>query len=591
MQDIREYLKENILIFDGAMGTYFASLHEDIHINVELANMEYPDRIREIHKNYISCGAKAIRTNTFAIDIENLSGDRSLQREIIQAGFRLAKESAEEDAYVFADIGPVSGQRAEDIFEEYKKIVDEFLSLGAKHFIFETQSIWMGISEIAAYIKARVEDAFIIASFAVMPDGYTKEGEFIKDLYDKASSDSNIDIFGLNCVSGATHILHLLKKLPISEDISIMPNAGYPHVRNNRTYYNTSGEYFAKQMQEIADRGVRILGGCCGTTPEHISQLAGISIPTVKEAINKMVYKKAKAETEYRNRFYEKLISGKKVIAVELDSPKDYNIKSFMTGAKALKEAGADILTIADCPIARARMDSCLLGAKVRRELDMDILPHMTGRDRNINAIKALLLGIYAEGISNVLTITGDPIPSASRDEVRSVYQFNSIKFASYIRSLNEEVFEEPMRNYAALNVNSKNFKSELMKAKAKEEGGVTAFLTQPVMTAEAISNLRWAREELKAKILGGIIPIVSEKNARYMENEVNGIHISEDMIERYVGLEREEAEELAVEICKDIAYKIKDDIDGYYLITPFHRISLMQRIIKAIQEIEGIEV
>ena len=213
---------------------------------------------------------------------------------------------------------------------------------------------------------------------------------------------------------------------------------------------------------------------------------------------------------------------------------------AYLEGARRLQAAGADLLTIADCPIARARMDSSLVACRVHRELGMNVLPHMTCRDRNLNATKALLLGLYAEGVREVLAITGDPIPTAERDEVKNVYQFNSRKLAQYIVSLAGEGREmpAPITVFGALNLNARNFEVELRRAAEKLENGMSGFLTQPVLSAQAVENLKKARETLgeRAKILAGILPVVSQRNAIFMENEVNGIHVDDAIIQRFEG-------------------------------------------------------
>lgn len=267
---------------------------------------------------------------------------------------------------------------------------------------------------------------------------------------------------------------------------------------------------------------------------------------------------------------------------MELDSPADADVVKFMKGAWELKGAGADIITIADCPIARARMDSSLLACKIRRELSMDALPHMTCRDRNLNATKALLFGLYAEGVRNILLITGDPIPTAERDEVKSVYQFNSRKLAAFVTSLAKKSLPGPFHLFGALNVNARNFDVQLRLAKEKAEKGMVGFLTQPVLTPRAFENLKRAREELDAYLLGGVIPVVSERNARFMDSEINGINVDPAITEQYVGKNRAEAEELAVEISSEIMRRISPYVDGYYLMTPFGRTGLIARIIEA---------
>jgi homocysteine S-methyltransferase len=289
------------------------------------------------------------------------------------------------------------------------------------------------------------------------------------------------------------------------------------------------------------------------------------------------------------NPFWEKLQDpARKPIAVELDPPEAADLTKFMAGARELQANGADIITIADCPIARARMDSSILACKIRRELDMPALPHMTCRDRNLNATKALLLGLSAEEVHNVLVVTGDPIPTASRDEVKSVYNFNSRLLARYITTLNETVLTTPFQVFGALNLNAVNFGVQLRLAKEKVENGVCGFLTQPVLTQKALDNLKLAHQELDAKILGGIIPVVSQRNANFMNSEVSGITVDESIIRLYEGLDRAAGEDLAVKISTAVAKEMADYVDGFYLMTPFGRTGLMARIMAAIRQ-EGL--
>ena len=289
------------------------------------------------------------------------------------------------------------------------------------------------------------------------------------------------------------------------------------------------------------------------------------------------------------SRFLEKLRSakangGKHVIAVELDPPAEPDIRSFMEGAKFLSEKNVDVVTIADCPVARVRADSSLLAAKLRRELGIDAIPHMTCRDRNINATKALLLGLGIEGVENVLIVTGDPIPSANRDEIKGVFSFNSTVLAKYVKQLGMQTGKH-FGVGGALNVNAPNFTAELKKAQRKADSGIDFFFTQPVFTDRAKENLAKARETLDSFILGGIIPIVSYRNAKFMQNEMSGIDIPDELADRYIDLDREAAQSLAVEISVETAKAIKDLCDGFYLITPFGRVGIIGEIIDKISE------
>ena len=283
----------------------------------------------------------------------------------------------------------------------------------------------------------------------------------------------------------------------------------------------------------------------------------------------------------------KKLQRKEKVICVEFDPPMDCRIERFMNDAEYLKEQGIDAITIADCPIARAWVDSSLLACKLHRELGIDVIPHMTCRDRNINATKALLFGLNIEDIYNVLVVTGDPIPAADRQEVKGVFSFNSQLLAGYIRDLNETTFPHPFLIFGALNVNAANFKQELLKAKQKIQQGVQAFLTQPIHSAKGLQNLQQAHRELDAWILGGVMPIVSYRNALYMKNEIAGIEVDDAILSRYEHKNREEAAVLAVTIAKATIDEMVSFVDGFYLITPFHRVEIMQQIIAHIQQMD----
>ena len=587
-KDIREYLKSNILLFDGAMGTYLTSKDRTYRNAPEAANIEKPELIRDIHTEYLQAGSMAITTNTFGANRQNFPDDCD---EIIEKGYRLAEEAASKyNAFVFADIGPMdigAIELPEDVDEsehEYIRIAGRFLEMGASNFLFETQSIPDGIPEAAKFIKEKNPEAFIIASFAVLPDGFTRDGVFASQLAEIVGSCPYIDALGLNCIQDAVHMKEMASRLELNgKYLSLMPNAGYPTVLSHRVFYEGDPAFYAQSVADMANVGARILGGCCGTTPLHIKMISKC-LPRATGTENKKTVTADETADTVTSHFWQKLTSGGKPIAVELDPPENASLTKFMAGATKLRDAGVDILTIADCPIARARMDSSLLACKVRRELELDVIPHMTCRDRNLNATKALLLGLYAESVRNVLLVTGDPIPTAERDEVKSVYQFNSRKLAAFVSELGRQTLPGGFHIFGALNVNARNFDVQLKLAKEKVSKGMVGFLTQPVLTDTAVQNLRRAKEELDAYILGGLIPIISERNARFMDSEVNGISVSPEIIKQYEGKDRAQSEDLAVEITTKIAKEIEPYVDGYYIVTPFNRTSLIERILNELR-------
>ena len=264
--------------------------------------------------------------------------------------------------------------------------------------------------------------------------------------------------------------------------------------------------------------------------------------------------------------------------AVELDSPEGPDITKFLSGAAELLEAGAGIVTVADCPVARPRMDAALCACLLRERLGAEVLPHMTCRDRNRNAIQAQLLGLHAAGVRGLLLVTGDPVPLPLRQEVKSVYNFNSRSLIAFAAALNREL-PEPFHLCAALDVNARDFAVELRLAREKERCGAACFFTQPVLTSEALENLRQARRELSGRIAGGIIPIVSQRNALFMDREISGISVDGRIVRLYEGADRQRGEELALTVSAAVAAEIAPYIDGYYLMTPFGRSGLMARL------------
>ena len=585
MNDIREFLSRRPLLFDGGMGTYYKAAPG---IECERANQTDPAGVQAVHREYLEAGADAIKTNTFGLP-RMAAAHTPGWESLAEAGWKLAEAAAAPaGAFVFADLGPAPETEALPAAQVYTAVAEQFRKLGAKNFLFETLSSDAGILEAVRTLKAAEPDAFVLVSFAVLPDGYTREGLYCKDLVRRMSESGCVDAVGLNCVSAPGAMRTLARSLSSALPLSVMPNAGYPVVTRTQVRYQGKPDYFAQELSGLAADGVvRILGGCCGTTPAHIAALRAALDALPETAAPARAKEFSTPETkpvENEDAFLCKLNAGKKVIAIELDSPRNADLTAYLEGARKLQAAGADLLTIADCPIAQARMDSSLVACRVHRELGMCTLPHMTCRDRNLNATKALLLGLYAEGVREVLAITGDPIPTAERDEVKNVYQFNSRKLAQYIVSLAGEGREMPsaMTVFGALNLNARNFEVELRRAGEKLEHGMSGFLTQPVLSGQAVEHLRHAREVLgsRARILAGIMPVVSQRNAIFMENEINGIHVEEDIIRQFAGLDRAQGEELGLAISLKMAREALPYVDGFYLMTPFNRVALMERLI-----------
>jgi len=272
----------------------------------------------------------------------------------------------------------------------------------------------------------------------------------------------------------------------------------------------------------------------------------------------------------------------KKYLALEIDPPANTDIRFFMESAAKMQSLGVDAITIADNPFARARADSAIIACKLSRETGMRVIPHLTCRDRNFNSLKSAMLGLSIEGIDTVLAVTGDPVKEEDRLRIRSLAGFNSLDLARTISEWNQTDFTVPFTIGGALNVNARNFAAELERAILKTEAGVSIFFTQPVIGDEAAQNMQRARDALpiETKLLGGILPVVSHKNALFMNENLNGITVSKEITELYRDAPKDRADCLAVSVSLNIMEKLSPCVDGYYLITPFKRIDIMESIV-----------
>ncbi|MGI6113858.1 MAG: bifunctional homocysteine S-methyltransferase/methylenetetrahydrofolate reductase [Mahellales bacterium] len=594
---ISDYLKDQVLIMDGAMGTYYSQVTNRYDVLPEFANIDKPEIIEEIHRQYISAGARLIRTNTFSANSIVLNIPKPQVKDIITAGVRIAnKAAANKDVFVGASIGPVPERidnidaSPQSVLEEYRFISDVLLDSGVKIFIFETFNDFTYLKEVAKYIKQKDDTVFISAQFATTPEGFTRKGISNELVISEAENCKDIDAYGFNCGVGPTHLYNLLKKTDLGSGIIVAaPNSGYPEIVHERTVYIQNPDYFAERMQEISRLGVKILGGCCGTTPAHIQKMSQLikPCPKIKTVKSKPVKKLVAVRTRPQpHGFMEKLKSDEFVIAVELDPPFNTQCDKIIEGARMCKENGVDIITIADSPMGRARMDPIMLGARIKREVGIEVMPHICCRDRNLNALKAGLLAGYIENIRNILAVTGDPVAAADRDEIKPVFNFNSLKLMEFITTMNNEVFsEDPVNIGGALNLNVPNPKVQVARARKKAEKGAAFFLTQPIFDDRVIDLLPQIIKHEGIKVLGGIMPLVSYRNALFLNNEVAGINIPDSIVKGFdKNMTREEGETLGIEIALSIADKIKEYVHGFYFITPFNRVEMIMKIINKIR-------
>ena len=595
---IREYLQEKKLITDGSFGTYYGDKYETQQMP-ELCNFDQADfgKVVEIHREYIKAGAHLIRTNTFATNSVMLDMEFDKVQENIKNAVNCAKEAvADAEVFIAGDIGPIPSDLCldpQEVEEEYYKIAKTFVEKGISILTFETFPDIDSIVPAIKRIKAE-NDVFVMVQFSINQYGYTKAGIRARKLFLVASQIDEIDAVGLNCGVGPGHMEQIMSDL--LEDWDVMeklkgkyivslPNAGYPERIRNHITFAKHPDYFVSKLDELEKKGIEILGGCCGTTPDFIKLLSDkIDISQKPRIQVDKVDDDEKAEPENKAFFVDKLGTGEKIIAVELAPPANTNDANVLKGAHMLKELGVDVLTFPDSPSGRTRVDSVLMAEKVHRATGMCVMPHICCRDKNAIAMRSVFLGAHINDIHNFLIITGDPVPSVSRSSVKAVFNFDAVGLMNIARDMNDENFKEcPLVYGGAINQGRRNIEVEIGRVKRKMEAGAQFFLTQPVFTTEDADRLRRFKEETGARILCGIMPLISRKNASFMKNEIAGVNVTDEIIERYPeNATREEGEAVGIEIAKEIIAYTEDFVDGYYFSFPFNRVYMLEKILNS---------
>lgn len=618
-KDITDYLENHVLLMDGAMGTYYNQLYP-YEKEAEEANLLKGDQITAIHKEYIKAGANMIRTNTFAVNHEWFPKQEQMQLQIQaavdnarKAVRELSKEEypvegeqsfdPEHDIIIGASIGPIRQDEQfseEQVMEEYIRIIHIFLEADIHTFVLETFAEIDVLTGVAKEIKKRDEKAFIIGEMSVNPTGYTKYGYSIQRIVSRLGKNPDLDVFGLNCGIGATHISQMLENIIFPKEclFSVLPNAGYQQELRGRLHYSDNPSYYAHHMEAVLKKGANIIGGCCGTTPDHIAALKKMltlnlntSVPVAQQypkKIGKEIRKKY--HDKELSPFIEKLEMGKeKLFVVELDSPFKADADKFRKGAFALKDNSVDMITVSDSPMARARADSFSMAVYLKDKVGVPVMPHIACRDRNLIGLRSSILGAHLNEIRNMLIITGDPVAREDRNSITGVFDANSIRLMEYVKNMNEELFgAEPMYYGGALNYAGVNVEAIVNRMEKKIAAGCSYFLTQPVFSDEDINRISYLKQRVNTKIFVGLMPLVSYKNAMFMHNEMPGIQVPDEILTQYrADMTREEAEEVAISVSVSIAKKAYKMADGFYIMTPFHRVNLVNRIINEIRKIK----
>ena len=430
---------------------------------------------------------------------------------------------------------------------------------------------------------------FIMVQFCVDQFGYSASGLSAKKLLTDAASVPEIDAIGLNCGVGPGHMAQILTKADLNSDkyTIALPNAGYPkRLRGRQIVFNNNSNYFAEKLSDLSDIGMDILGGCCGTNPSFIKAISSsLNIRQTPKTQKIPPHTECGTPKKKLGFFYQEdgTVKSKKLIAVELAPPVSSNDEKLLDAAYFLQNEGVDVLTFPDSPSGRTRIDSVLMAEKIRRSTGMCVMPHICCRDKNAIAMRSLFLGAYINDIHNFLIITGDPIPSLARQTIKSVFNFDSVGLMKIAKDMNNEFFPEaPMTYGGAINQGRRNLEVEIERVKRKMESGAEFFLTQPAFSKEDADRIHYIKEATDARILCGIMPLISRRNALFMKNEIAGVSVTDEIIEKYPeNCSKEEGEAVGITIAREMMEYTKDFVDGYYFSFPFNKVHLLKEIMK----------
>lgn len=602
--DLRTKLSQEVLVGDGAMGTYLYHLGFPVGISFEEFNLIQPDVIRDVHKQYIQAGSELLETNTFSANYFKLSkfGLEDKVNEINRAAVRLAKEAAGGNAYIAGAVGSIRGGKrieltAKELGLYYEQQMSALLSEQVDALLLET---FYDLEEMRiALTKARLlTDIPVICQFAVDQVGRTLDGFSIQEAY-HILIEEGADVLGFNCHSGPKGIMSVMEKLqgPLHAPLSVYPNAGLAEYVDGEYVYGATPEYFGETALDFAQFGVRLIGGCCGTTPEHIAKISKklegyvplplSEIQIISDSSDEVDSSRIEVTDEaisgcacggHDEPTLVDLVKTRHTVIVELDPPRDLDIGKFMAGANALKEAGVDSVTLADNSLAVTRMSNMALGHLVKAQTGLRPMVHIACRDRNLIGTQSHMMGFDALGINHVLAVTGDPARFGDLPGASSVYDMTSFEMIRMIKQLNEGVAfsGNPLKQRAkfvvgaAFNPNVKHLDKAVQRLEKKIVAGADYVMTQPVYDVKLIKDIKEATAHLEVPLFIGIMPLASGKNAEYLHNEVPGIQLSQEIRKRMDGLQGEAGRMEGIEIAKELLDVAVQHFKGIYLITPF---------------------
>jgi methionine synthase / methylenetetrahydrofolate reductase(NADPH) len=597
--EFRETLDQQFLVADGAMGTMLYAKGAFVNRCYDELNLSLPALVRDVHQEYVRAGAGIIETNTFGANRKRLAtfGFADKVRLINRAGVRIAREAARDQAFIAAAIGPlgvrveplgsISVEEAGSIFREQ---IEALMEAGVDCLMLET---FRDLNEIRTAVEAARAiagpDMVVVAHLSIEDDGRLQDGTSIED-FTRALDAMPVDAIGLNCSSGPRLMLETLEKMAAytQKPLSALPNAGLPASVGGRNIYLCSPEYMARYAARFIGAGARIVGGCCGTTPEHIreigNQVRGLqpspASPVIVEEISPTPQRMRKLPMEEKSRLGAKLAAGKFVTLVEVLPPSGLDASQAIAGARLCKEAGIDCVNVPDGPGASPRLSAQVTCQLIQREVGIEPVLHVSCRDRNIAGLQSELLSAHMVGIRNLICITGDPPRQGVYFDATAVLDVDSIGLLSIANHLNEglDLGGNPMHSQTALllgigmNPGAYNLEEELRRFESKVRAGAEYAVTPPLFDADLLEAFLARTRDFVIPVIAGIRPLASFRDAEFLVNELR-VPIPEVYMERMRRADNTEAAcAEGVAIAREIIARVRPMIAGIQVSVPTGR-------------------
>jgi homocysteine S-methyltransferase len=610
-QEFRDQLSRRVLVADGAMGTMLYARGVFLNRSFDELNLSAPDLVRGIHQDYIKAGSEILETNTFGANRVRLAafGMAEKLKDINRAGVRLAREAARDTAFVAGAVGPL-GVRIEPLgptsFAEaraaFREQVDALAEAGVDVLIFETFGNLDELREAVLAARDSIGDAVPIVAQVTIDDFGHLPGGADTETFTREMDSWPVDVIGLNCSVGPKATLETIERMLAvsSKPMSAMPNAGLPMRVEGRNMYLSSPEYMAQYARRMLWAGVKIVGGCCGTTPDHI-KLIRSETRSLQPGQKSLAVTVSDRETpphalapvpiEQKSKLGAKLAAGKFVAFVEILPPRGVESSREVDGARRCAEAGIDAINVPDGPRASARMSAQVTCQLIQRDAGIEAVLHFCCRDRNILGIQSELLGAHTAGIRNLICITGDPPRMGAYPDATAVFDVDAIGLVNIVRNLNHglDIGGNPMGSQTALltgvgaNPGAMNMDEEIRRFDWKTEAGAEYIVTQPVFDLNLLEAFLKRIEHAKLPVICGVWPLTSYRNAEFMVNELR-VPVPEEFMERMRRVDdADKARAEGVAIARQMVERIRTMVQGVQLSAPFGRYQMALDVAEAI--------